>query len=141
MSPLRQRSLECIGQSGSAAKCQKDGRQSPDGDIVDETGREPIEQMHVVHRQDDRPTLGSALQILAQNTQQVHLVDIVQIARKKVSERTEREWPHRFRSGNPLDVVVRRPTQNLTNQAGLSDSSLSGDGGRRIDPGPRWRRR
>ena len=83
--------------------------------------------MHVVHRQDDRPTLRPALQILAEDSQEVHLIDLVQVAGKKLSQRTEGKWPHRFRSSNPFDVVVRRPAQNLVNQSRFSDSCLSGD--------------
>ena len=82
-------SVECIRDRGSAAKCQKDGREPPDGDVVDESGREAIEQVHVVHRQDDRPTLGAALQMLAEDTQQVDLIDFVQIAWGE-AERTHR---------------------------------------------------
>jgi hypothetical protein len=55
------------------------------------------------------------------------LVDLVQVAGKELSQRTEGEWAQRFRSGNPFDVVVRCPAQSLVNQARFSDSSLSGD--------------
>ncbi len=83
--------------------------------------------MHIVHCQDDRPTLGSALQTMAQNTQQVYVLDVVQIARQKVSERPEGKRPHRFGGRYPFDVVGCRPIQDLTNQARFSDSRPPGE--------------
>ena len=71
---------QCIRDRGSAAKGQQNGRQPPDRHVVDESRREAIEQVYVVHRQDDRPALGTALQVLAEDTQQVDLIDFVQIA-------------------------------------------------------------
>src|ERR1700722_12532342 len=119
-------SAQRIGDWQSTAKCQKYGRQTRDGDVVDEPCREPIEQVHVVDRQDDRPSSGPMLQILAEDGQQVHLVNVVQVAGKELSQRTEGKRAQRFRSGDPFDVMVRRPAQNLVNQTRFSDSSLSG---------------
>ena len=45
--------------------------------------------MHVVNRQDDRPTFGPVLQIMAEDGQQVRLIDLTQVAGKKLSQRTE----------------------------------------------------
>jgi hypothetical protein len=81
--------------------------------------------VHIVHREDNRATFGPALQILAQHAQQVHLVDLVQVAGKKLSQRTEGKRPHRFRSVNPFDVVARRRTQDLVDQARFPNSGLA----------------
>ena len=126
-SAVSSESAQGIGDGRSTAQCEKHGRQTPEGDIVDEPRREPVEQVHVLHRQDDRPTFGPVLQILAEDGQQVHLVDLVQLAGKELSQRTERKWAQRFRSGNPFDVVVRRPAQSLVNQSAFFRLRLSGD--------------
>jgi hypothetical protein len=83
--------------------------------------------VHVVHRQDDRPTLGAALQMLAENTQQVELIYFVQIAGEKLSERAEGERTHRFRSSNPFTVMAVRRAKNLVDQSGFSDARAAGD--------------
>ena len=119
-SAVSSESPQRIGDCQSTAKCQKYGRQTRDGDVVDEPCREPIEQVHVVDRQDDRPSSGPVLQILAEDGQQVHLVNLVQVAGKKLSQRTEGKWAQRFRRGDPFDVMVSRPAQNLVNQSRFS---------------------
>jgi hypothetical protein len=53
--------------------------------------------------------------------EQIELIDLVQVAGKKLRQRTERKWPHRFRSGNPLNMVARSRAQDLVDQSGFSD--------------------
>ena len=82
-------SAQRIGDKRSTAQCENHGGQTTDGDVVDESRREPVEQVHVIHRHDDRPPVGPLLQSLAEDGQEVRLIDVTQVAGKKLSQRTE----------------------------------------------------
>ena len=139
-SAVSSESPQRIWDGQSTAQCQQYGRETPDGDVIDEPRREPVEQVHVVHRQDDRPTFGPVLQILAEDGQQVRLIDLMQVAGKKLSQRTEGKWTQRFRSGNPFDVVVRSSSSEPRESIAFFRLRPVRLPGHRIGLGPQWHR-
>ena len=92
-----------------------------------QSGRERIEEMHVVDCQNDRFAFRSANQMASDDGQKVDPVDSPEVFWQQVSEGAKREASGGLGSRDELDVMVGLLLDHLSQEAGLADPSSTGD--------------